>query len=572
MKFPLSTLFMAMFMSGTVLLSGCGSDSSDSSAPVVDDGGQDNGGETPDDGGDQAPDEPSQPDPAEPETPAEPVAGHWVTGDLHVHTALSNDARSPLSDVLDHAFNDFDLDYVSLSNHMRNNSQTNDDEDVGTKLYADALVDFELPGVEALVAANDNYQDRLIYSTFEWDMPAHEHYNVGILWDDDSHEVPVDKIKEFEYRFSSKNNYTDFSEADRLQWTGEGIVRQNSTHRDAVAALSWLQENFPDSSYGMLNHPLRYADSYTISDVRELNDAAPDVFFLAEGMVGNQFNGNRGDYGSGSKDGVHGGADPVLAELGGWWDALLGEGRKIWNMANSDHHFKTRDPYASGYYPGEYAKNYTWVGGEEGSELTTERLLAGLRSGNSFSVFGDLINALDFHVADSQAAQATMGQALNVNAGETVSVTVRFKQPEYSHREQTVGDEDFAQTLNPGVDHVDLIVGDIGEKAAYGTEAYRKETNDSTHIAKTFTAADWSLDDDGYFSMSYTFTAEKDQYLRLRGTNLGMNVDGLTVDGEPQRSEVVSDADYNQYYEKLNERNYRDVWFYSNPVFVSVAE
>lgn len=110
----------------------------------------------------------------------------------------------------------------------------------------------------------------------------------------------------------------------------------------------------------MLNHPRRYLDSYTIAEVRELHDAAPEVFFLVEGMVGGQFSGNRGDYGDRSS-GVYGGVDPVVAEVGGWWDALLGEGRRIWNMGNSDIHFKTRPPYASSYYPGEYAKNYTWL-------------------------------------------------------------------------------------------------------------------------------------------------------------------------------------------------------------------
>ncbi len=569
MQYPMNKLFLAMFVSSAVLMTGCGSDSN-SSSPVADQNEQpapDNDQEA---GGNPAEEQPQQ----EEEEEQQPTVGHWVTGDIHVHTAVSNDARSPLSDVLDHAFNDFDLDYLGLSNHMRNNSQTNDDANIGRPmLFGEALTEHELPGVAELVAANENYQDRLIYSSFEWDMPAHEHYNVGILWDDEVGELPIEKIKEFEYRFSNQNNYSDFAEEDRLAWAREGITRENATHRDAIAALTWLQENFPQSSYGMLNHPLRYADSYTISDVRELNDAAPDVFFLAEGMVGNQFNGNRGDYGGSSLDGVYGGADPVLAELGGWWDALLGEGRKIWNMGNSDHHFKTRNPYASGYYPGEYAKTYTWVAGEEGSELTTQTLLSGLRSGNSFAVFGDLIDALDFSVNDTQDDAATMGQSLEVANGETVTVTIRFRQPEYSKREQTVGDENFEQSMNPGVDHVDLIVGDVGEKAAYGTAAYSKQTNDSTHVAKTFTVEDWSQGEDGFFTMSYTFVAEKDQYLRLRGTNLGANVAGLTVNGEPQRSAVVgSNNGALQYYEDLNERNYGDVWFYSNPIFVSIAD
>ncbi|MBS62879.1 MAG: hypothetical protein CMN27_08000 [Salinisphaera sp.] len=499
-------------------------------------------------------------------TPAEQT-GRWVTGDLHVHTALSGDARSPLSDVLKHAFDDFDLDYVSLSNHMRNDSQDNNDNDLGGLLYYKALTEYELPGVERL--QKSDYPDRLIYSSFEWDMPTHEHYNVGILWNEANKAERLAAIKQFEYRFSNKNQLSDFNAADVQAWQDAGIERQNQTHEDAVAALEWLQQTYPKSSYGMLNHPLRYASSYTIEDVRELNDAAPDVFFLVEGMVGNQFNGNRGDYGSRSADGVHGGTDPVVSELGGWWDALLGEGRRVWNMANSDHHFKTRPPYASGYYPGEYAKNYTWVAAEEGERLTSQTLLDALRTGRTFSVFGDLIDALDFHAERVSGDNARMGDTLTARRGDLVTVTVRFKQPATNNRELTVNDGNYDGT-NPGVHHIDVIAGDVGTKAEPGTAAYSKQTNDSTRVVKSYTADDWYQDDDGYYAVTYSFTADRDQYLRLRGTNLDYNVEGLTVNGEPQRSDVVSDDNYFQYYEKLNERNYTDVWFYSNPIFVSV--
>ena len=497
------------------------------------------------------------------------VTGRWVTGDLHVHTAISRDARSPLSDVLSHSFDSFNLDYISISNHMRDDSQDNDDNDVGGLLYYDALIKYELPGVEALQA--EKYHDKLIYSTFEWDMPTHEHYNVGILWNDENANERLAAVKEFEYRFSYKNDDTDFAEADRQRWSEQGIVRENSTHKDAVAALAWLQTHFPTSSYGMLNHPRRYANSYSIADVRELNDAAPDVFFLAEGMVGNQFNGERGDYGSSSADGVHGGADPVISELGGWWDALLGEGRKIWNTANSDHHFKSRIPFASGYYPGEYAKNYTWLNIAEGTELTSEILLAGLRSGNTFSVFGDLINALHFTASTASGSNKTMGGTLEVAKGEVITLTIRFKQPERNNREQVVNDENF-NGINPGVHHIDLIAGDVTEKAEPGTAAYSDDANESTHVAKSFIASDWFQDDDGYFVMSHSYTAEKNQYFRLRGSNLDYNVEGLTVNGEPQRSEkiVITLDDYVKYYEDVNQRNYSDIWFYSNPIFVNV--
>lgn len=492
--------------------------------------------------------------------PVEPT-GRWLKGDLHVHTAISQDARETQSDILRWAFTDFDLDYVALSNHMRNNSQDNADNDVGGLLFYDALTQYEIPDIKAQLP---QYEGKIAYSSFEWDMPTHEHFNIGILGDEA--EV-LAAIKTFEYRFSSKNTLEDFDPKDVAAWEAAGDTRQNQTHSDALAAMAWLEANYPDTSYGMLNHPRRYLTSYTIKDVRELNDAAPNVFFLVEGLVGGQFSGNRGDYAE-TSSGVYGGVDPVVAEVGGWWDALLGEGRQIWNMGNSDIHFKTRTPYASSYYPGEYAKSHTWVDGDD-----TKALLAGLRSGNSFSVFGDLINALDIQLVNSSNNSATMGQTLATNAGDKVTLTIRFKSPQSNNKESDIGNEMYMGE-NPGVYHIDLIAGNVTERAAPGTPAYEKQTNDSTSVIKTFTRTDWQLDSDGYYSMSYRFVADKDQYFRLRGTNLDYNQTALTEKGNPLKSAVISQTDgesVQDWYNRINERNYNDLWFYSNPVFISTA-
>ena len=60
---------------------------------------------------------------ATPQAPAE--QGHWIKGDMHIHTALSADAKSSLSQVLSAGFEQFDLDYMAISNHLRNNSRDN---------------------------------------------------------------------------------------------------------------------------------------------------------------------------------------------------------------------------------------------------------------------------------------------------------------------------------------------------------------------------------------------------------------------------------------------------------------
>lgn len=516
----------AVLLSSLVVLSGCNSDSDDTNS-----------------------------------TPIEPT-GRWLKGDLHVHTAVSQDARETQSDILKWAFDDFGLDYVSLSNHMRNNSQDNDDNDVGGLLYYDALTQYEIPGLKK---AMPNYEGKIAYSSFEWDMPTHEHFNIGILGDEAK---VLSAVKTFEYRFSSKNDIADFDPQDVTAWTAAGDTRQNQTHEDAVAALKWLETHYPDSSYGMLNHPRRYLTSYTIQDVRELNDVAPNVFFMVEGLVGGQFSGNRGDYGERSS-GVYGGVDPVVAQVGGWWDALLGEGRQIWNMGNSDIHFKTRTPYASSYYPGEYAKSYTWVDGKD-----TTALLKGLRSGNSFSVFGDLIDDLDFKLESGNKNSVTMGQTLVAKAGDKLTLTIRFKSPALNNKESDIGNEAYAG-INPGVNHIDLIAGNVGQRAEPGTAAYAKETNDSTLVVKTFTSADWHKDADGYYSMSYSFIADQNQYFRLRGTNLDYNQANLTEKGNPLKSAVINQAEdesVQAWYNKINDRNYNDLWFYSNPVFVNTTK
>ena len=89
-------------------------------------------------------------------------------------------------------------------------------------------------------------------------------------------------------------------------------------------------------------------------------------------------------------------------------------------------------------------------------------------------------------------------------------------------------------------------------------------------MVKRFTSADWKVDADGYFTISYETTASKNQYYRLRGTNLGTDVAGLTQDGEPLADQRTGTTDNTARFNDINDRNYRSLWFYSNPVFVSL--
>ena len=503
-----------------------------------------------------------------------PIAqGRWIAGDLHTHTTQSADAdiSQTLDKVLARAFTTYGLDWMAVTNHLRVSTRDDKGNLLATPiLMATGVERYELPRIAALQTAG-TYADKLVFSGFEWDMPTHDHIGIGIFEGADKLAVSTRAVREFEYLFTTRDAAM-FDVTDLATWKAKyGETRYNKTADDALKAITWLKENHPDTSYAVINHPSRNKGSYTVEDFRRFNDIAPNIMFAIEGMVGNQMEPDRGGYtaaytAENAPLRAYGGVDFVVAKVGGVWDALLGEGRRVWNLTDSDTHFKIVGGNSSGYFPGEYAKNYVFNSAT--GAPTTKDLLQGLRSGKMFSVYGDLVNALDFNLA-SATDRKEMGGELKVASGEKVVVTIRFKSPAKNNYEKPV-DSGTSASVKPVVDHVDLIVGDVGARAAPGTAAYAVATNASTKVVKRFTSADWKVDAEGYTSISYETTASKSQYFRLRGTNLGTDVAGLTAGGEPLADQRTSTFDNTQRFNDINDRNYRSLWFYSNPVFVTV--
>ena len=529
-----------------------------------------NGGDnTSDTGSNNGTTPPATTTPPAPEKPQAEVTGRWTTGDLHVHTIESDDAQNKLVDVLDQAMITNNLDWTAITNHLRVSTRDqNGTAIVGGPLpFSKAMADYEIPAVRQL-QVNGSYTSKLIFSAFEWDMPTHDHMNVGIFAGAPL-ATATKAANQFEYYFTDRPA-AQFDAVDVANWNAAG-TKGYTTHADAVRAVAWLRDNFPDTSYALINHPSRNSGKYTVADYRDFNDAAPRVAFAVEGMVGNQMEPDRGGYttayvDANLKNRVYGGVDYVVAQVGGIWDALLGDGRRFWNVGNSDHHFKTVGTNSSGYFPGEYSKTYVWL---ENKYSGVQAVLEGVRSGRMFSVYGDLINALDFN-ASGAAGKSEMGGELKAKAGETVTITIRFKSPDRNNYQYPI-DSGINVNVKPTVDHVDLIAGDVTPRAAVGTPGYSKETNDSTKVIATFTSADWKLDSEGYNTVTYTFKAARNQYFRLRGTNLGMNVAGETLNGNPLPDAKVTVAEDPARFNAINARNYNDLWFYSNPVFVTVG-
>jgi hypothetical protein len=500
--------------------------------------------------------------------------GAWTTGDLHVHTVQSDDSRTTqtLDFVLGKAFTTYGLDWMAVSNHLRSSKYDNDANLLPAPMaFAYGMESYEMPRIKALQAAG-SYDKKLIFSGFEWDTPTHDHIGIGIFDGGSTLATSANAVKEFQYAFTTGDESL-FKAEDVARWKAKYPQRANTTAADALKGIAWLKDNYPDTSYAFINHPSRNPGKYTISDFRQMNDLAPRIVFAIEGMVGNQMEPDRGGYTSAYVDAnmpnrSYGGTDYVVARLGGVWDALLGEGRHIWNIADSDSHFEIDAAgNSSGYYPGEYAKNYVW---QPKGSAGVAGLLASLRAGRGFGVFGDLINALDFTAA-AGSDKASMGQDLVADAGQTVTVTIRFKSPAVNNYQRPVNSGNLGNMV-PKVNHVDLIVGDVTSKAAPGTPAYDVATNASTHVLKRFTSADWTAGTDGYFSVTTTVVAGKNQYFRLRGTNLAEDVPGLSAGGEPLPDQRVSTTDNATRHDQINDRNYGSLWFYSNPIFLTIRK
>ncbi|MEC0226278.1 immunoglobulin-like domain-containing protein [Paenibacillus alba] len=455
----------------------------------------------------------------------------WVSGEFHAHTYLSDDAQESVASVLENAFDIYDLDWLATADHMRSSHRDDEGRELNKTIpRSQSITDYAIPKMDQ---SKELYKDKIMFPGFEWDIPNHEHGSVGIVTED------KDAAAKFEQMFG-----------DQVIEKYKDLAKTNQTHEDAINGIKWLKNNYPDTSYFLVNHPSRKL-KYTIKDFRDFNNAAPEVSFGFEGMLGNQMEGTRGGYDhNGDVQGrSYGGVDYKLAKVGGFWDAMLGEGRKFWVFGNSDFHF----PNGSGYWPGEYAKNHTWVQGRDMKDIVN-----GMRSGKSFSVFGDLMNELDFTITNG-ASKEEMGGELLVRNGDSPKLTIRFKSPDKNNNGDPVK-----------VDHIDLIAGGVTGKLVPGTADYEnKDTNDTTKVIHTFTSKDWKVED-GWNVMTYDLgQVNANQYFRLRATNLAPNVENETdKDGNPLFDIALAE----DTPAAKSARNYKDLWMYSNPIFVSVAK
>jgi len=315
-----------------------------------------------------------------------------------------------------------------------------------------------------------------------------------------------------------------------------------NTEPRMMQALGVMKE-LPEPPVLIANHPSRSAQGvgdyglYDPAELRDWNDEAPQVAVGMAGAPGHQAaavnpdgsldpDGPRGGY---ARSPTLGGFDQMTARLGGFWDSMLGEGRRWWITANSDSHVNWREGGAD-FWPGEYSKTYVLA------HEVHDSILAAIRAGRVFVTTGDLIAELWVTARASGSAEgADIGGTLEVPRGSDVEVTIRWLDPDTPNHH---GDD-------PRVARVDLIAGEVRGPV----EDRTTDINPTTRVVARFGPDAWASDG-VYRTATYVLEdVTSDGYVRVRGTN-------------GDEDEPLPDP--------RGEDPWTDLWFYGNPIFIQI--
>jgi len=343
--------------------------------------------------------------------------------------------------------------------------------------------------------------------------------------------------------------------------TAQKLTNNNGVagHNKTVEALKWMAAFHGTGSYYVPAHleragPFNTAGSngFNVEHLRNFNNAAPNVAFGFETQPGHGASANRGEYhvkrnnfvtGNFNENGTlvnvdsvggttFGGTGVYGAIVGGVWDALLGEGRNWWFFASSDWHnrgsFGPDDRRSTqDFQPGEYQRTNTLV--RNGADkIRPQTVVDGLRTGNSWSASGQIIDRLAFVACSSTAglgartnAQvealavnaatkntditasgcSTMGEKLVVRPGSDIVVSIVVRDPAgtnnspYTFNNPSLAQVGVNQPLNmPVLDHIDVIRGMVSGYKTPGAADYSGEWPRNTNWLRTDgTTADLSV-------------------------------------------------------------------------------
>ena len=453
------------------------------------------------------------------------AAPTWLAGDHHIHSENSvgwDDSEPPKPVIGGDAkysiernavmARTFGLDWMVATDH-------------GGPNHSKLSLEMTYPSLEASRAA---VPEVIQFLGLELNTPGADHSSIIMP----KTEREAENVAAYEHRFDAKE-----------AWPVDSARNEEAKMLDA---LTFAQSIHPPPVI-IAHHPSRSAKEAGVfgltspAELRRWNDAAPTIAVGMEGAPGHQAaelrqtddRGQypawvyaRGAYGRGFP--TMGGFDQMTAKVGGFWDAMLGEGRRWWITANSDSHIH----YSEGgidFWPGEYSKTYVYA------EKNHSAILEALRSGRMFVATGGLLSALDVSLTDG-VSTASIGGTLKTTRGTSLTLTVKL----------TESNEPNASGAYPKLSRVDLISGKVMGKQ----ENLDLAQNPTTQVIERF---DWhAFEREGNQRLiKTTIEASGNAYLRLRGTS--------TEELEPTPDPIGEDP-------------WSDLWFYANPIFIEVLE
>jgi len=457
----------------------------------------------------------------------DPATRRWLAGDHHVHSWYSTGWK-PSADGKGAPE---PIKAGDASNSIPTNAQ------MGAKHGLSWMVSTDHGGPNhskynrdnaypELVKARRQVPGLLLFYGMELDTPAAEHSSVIVP------RTPAER----DVLFGIENGYNR-----REPWPADPARDTEAMMIEALKHMGGLA----DPPVVIANHPARTAKGVgdyglvSPSELRGWNDAAPHVAVGMEGAPGHQAaalntkavaNPDDTYRGSYRRAPTMGGFDQMTARVGGFWDSMLGEGRRWWVTSTSDSHRHYTEG-GNDFWPGEYSKTYVKAA------RTYPDVLDGLRNGRVFVTLGDLVSEADVTVQTADGRRrAEIGGTLKVARGSDVAVVIRLRDP--------AGRNFGGKT--PEVARVDLIRSEIGPRLADRTT----DTNPRARVEKRFTAREWVRKGE-HISIAYTIrNVTEPTYVRVRGTNRGDEL-------EPQQDTPGEDP-------------WSDLWFYANPVFIAV--
>ncbi len=456
-----------------------------------------------------------------------PTDREWLAGDHHIHSEYS--AAYTIADSVNNGVPTPVLGADGRYAIARNAEQAREhglrwmvSTDHGGPNHSKLNYEEAYP---SLVRSRESVPDVIQFYGMEFDTPGADHSSMIMPHSHQERET----LRDIESRFSKRDAYPRDPGRD--------------TEPKMLEALTYMR-GIATPPVVIANHPSRSAQGvgeyglYTPQEFRDWNDTAPNIAVGMEGAPGHQASALNRDgsiNSTGARGGYRnsptlGGFDQMTARLGGFWDSMLGEGRRWWVTSTSDSHANWREG-GSDFWPGEYSKTYVQA------RPTHDDILDGIRNGRVFVTTGDLASQVDVtaSVISEPNRRAGIGGRLLVPESQDVLVTIRVRDPAGTNFH---GDA-------PSVARVDLILGEVVGRAADRT----LDRNPTTRVVQRFTASDWTRDGE-VLTMTYTLRdMHHTSYIRVRGTN--------TSELEPLPDPRGEDP-------------WSDLWFYANPIFLEV--